>query len=469
MPDSNRPGSGPQQPQSPFDLWRTTPSPGRPRFPLLWIILLLPLLGLFGSGFWLRPWDAARKQVERGAEAAMNPVMDAVQTPREPHVEAAERIIRENPNLFSAPPLGLVPAEVARREPPAAILDPETTRKVAQAELKRRQLDAKAGQRSVLAGGVKAREALARWKSGLDRWDSLSAKLLDGEEGRPVAGGDEFVRQFRTISQAERPSRVDYEQAREGLEQILGPIEQAVHDPNDLLQPGSEVVQSIDACATQATEAAARWKESLQEMSALAALARRRGLTAKITLRQAIDDLETGMAAERLKAKNAKLAEAEKQAAETDAAIEAEKITAPAESRKAQAQDARKKKLDQAERLRKRQLAHGDDVRRYLGSLMEKGFTQPEPWGNSATPKKVGEEGPVSLAALRASGCLEAGLAGQASLTNFMVHPRMDRTRWGMFSEHQLWKPDQQRFIIRAQQLLIEYGEAMVDEGLLAK
>jgi hypothetical protein len=100
---------------------------------------------------------------------------------------------------------------------------------------------------------------------------------------------------------------------------------------------------------------------------------------------------------------------------------------------------------------------------------MAKGFTQPFPSGNLAFPRKADEEGPVSLAALRNSGCLEPGIPGQARLVCFMVHPDMDRPRWGMFAEHELWKPDQQRFIGQAQKLLIDFGEAMVDEGLLAR
>jgi hypothetical protein len=100
---------------------------------------------------------------------------------------------------------------------------------------------------------------------------------------------------------------------------------------------------------------------------------------------------------------------------------------------------------------------------------MQKGFTQPEAWGKWATPKKVATEGPVSLSALRSAGCLNPDLDGQFGLACFMINSTQDRPRWGMQTDASLWSPDQQRFVIRAQQLLNEYGEAMVDEGLLAK
>ena len=136
---------------------------------------------------------------------------------------------------------------------------------------------------------------------------------------------------------------------------------------------------------------------------------------------------------------------------------------------KARAEEEQKRRVAEAEHLKKRQFARGDEIRRYLGSMMEKGFTQPVPFGKWASVGKAAEEGPVSLSALRRCGCLDKGIDGQASLVAFMTHYQMDRTRWGM-SDHSLqWNADQQRFISRAQQLLNEYGQAMVDEGLLAK
>jgi hypothetical protein len=460
-------GPGGQPPQAPFDLWRT--APGGSRFPFLWVILIVALGGLFTSGFWLRPSGEAQKPAQAKPDDPLERFAAALPPPlTDPRTERLEEAVRNSSNFFTVPGRENSPAPGAPRPPIAPTLDPATVKRAADAERRRRELEAKAAQRSILEVAVKAKEAQTRWQAELDRWDTLYAKLLDGDDGRPIAGGVEYVRQFRSALQAERPSRNEFNESRIGLERIVGPIELAAQDPDDLLQPGPETIRAIESQASRATQAAKIWQEGVQEMNALAILARRRGLSGKTTLRQAIEDLESEMAEDRLKEKNARLAEAEKKAVATDAAIAAAKVTGAAEIRKTQAEDAQKKKLDEVERGRKRQFARGDEVRRYLGALMEQGFTQPEPWGSIATPKKVGDEGPVSLAALRTSGCLAPGIAGQARLASFMVHPSMDRTRWGMFPEKELWKPDQQRFIIRAQQLLIEYGEAMVDEKLLA-
>jgi hypothetical protein len=123
------------------------------------------------------------------------------------------------------------------------------------------------------------------------------------------------------------------------VEQAVVPIEAAAASPDDLLQPSQELVRSFATQADRATQAATAWKEAIQEMNALALLARRRGLSGKTTLRQAIEDFETEMAAERLRLKDARLAEAEKKAAESDAAIAAAKVAAPAERRLARAQE----------------------------------------------------------------------------------------------------------------------------------
>jgi hypothetical protein len=285
-------------------------------------------VAVFASGLWFRTPAPPLKPA--GPEAkpddlvkTLMPVFPSGPTPEE------EKLIN---NLFGG-------AGAAPHTGRPQATDPETAAKAAAAEKRRRQLEAKSAQRLALAAGARAREALDRWKSELDRWDALSAKLLDGDEGRPVAGGPEYVRQFRTVFQAERPSRGEYEQLRQSVEQAVVPIEAAAASQDDLLQPSQELVRSFATQAARATQAATAWREAIQEMNALALLARRRGLSGKTKLRQAIEDFETEMAVERLRLKDARLAEAEKKAAESDAAIAAAKVAAPAEQRLARAQE----------------------------------------------------------------------------------------------------------------------------------
>jgi hypothetical protein len=67
--------------------------------------------------------------------------------------------VRNSSNFFTVPGRENSPAPGAPRPPIAPALDPATAKRAADAERRRRELEAKAAQRSILEVAVRAKEA----------------------------------------------------------------------------------------------------------------------------------------------------------------------------------------------------------------------------------------------------------------------------------------------------------------------
>ena len=77
---------------------------------------------------------------------------------------------------------------------------------------------------------------------------------------------------------------------------------------------------------------------------------------------------------------------------------------------------------------------------------------------------------PISLSKLQAIGGLEQTIKGLQELAGVACHKDDDvRTRWGCGAYAPWWSTGQQEVVQKAQDLLIELGPVLVEEGLLAK
>lgn len=114
------------------------------------------------------------------------------------------------------------------------------------------------------------------------------------------------------------------------------------------------------------------------------------------------------------------------------------------------------------------------DVKRYLQPFTAPGYLQPKSDRNAWDTERTADAKPVSLARLKRLGALEPTMEGLERLYIFGggKNPVLNNSRpLGSFPQYwaqQLSKPDVLEAIKRAQQLLRDHGQALVEEQLLS-
>jgi len=129
-----------------------------------------------------------------------------------------------------------------------------------------------------------------------------------------------------------------------------------------------------------------------------------------------------------------------------------------------------KAKAARAEALRRDM----EDVDRYLKPFTAPGYLQPKVGSNAWTTERTVEKQPVSLSRLKKSGALEDTMKGLERLFIFGggKNPALNNSRpLGAFPQYwayRLNKPDVLEAVKRAQELLRDHGQALVEEQLLS-
>jgi hypothetical protein len=129
---------------------------------------------------------------------------------------------------------------------------------------------------------------------------------------------------------------------------------------------------------------------------------------------------------------------------------------------------AERAKLERERLLKK---AKTNEVRQALAPFLTPGYHQPFRYaaGAMGMGRAVKKE-PISLSKLQAVGALEQTIKGLQELADVACHKDDDlRPRWGCGAYAPWWSAGQQEMIQKAQDLLIELGPVMVEEGLLAR
>jgi len=121
-----------------------------------------------------------------------------------------------------------------------------------------------------------------------------------------------------------------------------------------------------------------------------------------------------------------------------------------------------------ADRILQLKKLESREVKGLLQPFLAHSYWQP---GNVSRGSQV-KKGPISLKALKASGALEPTNDGLSTLLEIAARPHAqdDRPRWG-FGKHKAFRdltPDDLDKLTEAQGYLIELGEVMVSEGMLA-
>jgi hypothetical protein len=449
--------------------------PGRPRRPsdrptplrtamgcltTLVLVSILPL-GIFYVYFLsdARPGGPMERGVAPLAGAARNAPVAADARPAD--VPAAG----VPPAAGVAPPVAAAGPDEERDIERAAAASGATATSVLQQQL----VDGKARQRRAIATYVEVKRALDEWADELAAWQNTGPPLLTSDAGKRIAADATLTRRFRAVFDQERPTSEQLAVARAAASDLISPIQEALSNPDDASLPNEVIVKALREIQGQVRKARDELRTATEQVRAMLAQAGP-GAGPKT--------LEEVITAQALKDAEARttlnLAEVKKGEEDGTRQIAEEKAKAALAAKKREAESIRAEDEKQAQAARMallRQKARSPDVRRYLGPFLASGFSQPKTGGSHGVIfDRFGDEGPMSLSRIRNAGGLDKGERGLMTLHRIASSQYNDRTvKWnfGLFLSE--FSPDSMRFIKTAQDLLIELGDALVEEGMLAK
>lgn len=308
-------------------------------------------------------------------------------------------------------------------------------------------------------------------------------ELEQSEEGRRLAANEELVNQFAALTTAARPDPDQLRLWQNELDRLVNSCTEAIQNETLLLDPAEKTQESATVVAKAVSDALTTVRNDLAAVNAIA-----RGATgnqpAPMTLAEAVATRDQRYQAQRaaeFAKKQAKIQQetdaqnlaldlkeeqrrlddelAQKQIENERKAMEAQAKTA---REQAVLRDAKEKIA--AERAYQEKLKKFDkalpEIKSLLSPMISQGSMQIG--GAGWTP---GEKGPVSLAALQKNRILDLGDNGVYYVSGLFCGPscRNDRPRGGFPESF----TSNETKIRRAQELLVEFGDVMVEKGLL--
>ena len=338
---------------------------------------------------------------------------------------------------------------------------------------------AKAQQREFLNLSEKLTGLLDRWQSSREKWDQEFASLATKETGTPLAATHDSVKSFRAVYLQERPTQERLDQIRQLTEQLSHDVTDAWEDPQSAYLPNAAVSAQLQSLTEEAKAAFASYRSAIAQVEALLRQAQQQGLTGDKSLREAIaaqEQAEQLGAVEKVRerfdkaqlAADEQIAAAKEEAIRVAGEVEARKImAAAAASRNRQLEEEELHKQEEAKAVRLNKMQRDmADIQKHLRPFISKGYAQP---GN-ADNNQTGESIPVSLSKLTAFGVLKDGREGMEKLMRCAT-VNNDRDR-GAFPQYlggdRGWQQTNKEFLKRAQQLLNDYGDLLVEQGLLS-
>lgn len=317
----------------------------------------------------------------------------------------------------------------------------------------------------------------------LERLTRQMAELRQSEGGRRLATDPALVEQFVTLEQQPQPTPDVLKRSRTDVEKLLKVCDRALQDQELLVEPNESLSRQADTACREASEALQKVRADL---TGLAALVRRadKQQPAPGTLAETIvafeQDREDQRLAELTKKRQAIRDAAEEQKQEIELAaekklreeeLEQARITNARKVAEAKAKTERDEaaRRDEQEKLAAEK-AHAEKLRKFdkalpeirslLSPMISKGRMQIGRQGWAP-----GEEGPVSLDALKSNKVLDLNETGLYAIVILFGGPSCpnDRPRGGLPNSPPLTEPKYRR----VQELLIEFGDILVEKKML--
>jgi len=284
----------------------------------------------------------------------------------------------------------------------------------------------------------------------IDQWNAEIEPLRNNFEGQVIAGDEELAGQIHYLFVKER-LRAD--KLKEMLSRVSTLAEQVreSHQWNRDERPEQHVMEEIEALHASVSEAQAAWTRAVEQASAIRREASRRNPVPSNELLQVY--LERASDQEALADLNVDQQddkEAERKRKEREAAKAAKDAEIQAKM----------------EELIKE--ATAPEVLATLAPFVTPQFSQPTLEGMAVRKRTTTEKRPVSLSWLLEVGALDDSDEGRKVLARIGADRDLPEPRWSFPTEPGNWSETNIEFLNRAQQMLRDYGEILVDKGKLA-
>jgi|GEM_PF-6246103 len=317
----------------------------------------------------------------------------------------------------------------------------------------------------------------------LNERDKRLQELESSEEGHRIAAEETLLEQFAAVVNRPHPDSRQITGWRQDADEITEVCEAALNSPSLLAEPSQRAVEQAETMQQAIAQALL---ETRNDLTAIAALVRSsaRNTPAAVNLEEAMASREEERQGRRLaeltrdremirtQAEDQKKAEdltAERKL--SDEKLEQQRVANEMKITEERAKTKREQELLKeaqdklaAERAYQEKLKNFEkalpEIRSLLSPMISRGRMQIGEGGWVA-----GEEGPVSLDALKRSHILDLGEKGVYYVSGAFCGPscRNDRPRGG-FPESFTY---QEAKIRRAQELLVEFGDILVEKKML--
>lgn len=325
-------------------------------------------------------------------------------------------------------------------------------------------------------------------------FDATVQPLLANDDGKKVAGDPVQLGRFRAVYEKDRPGKDAAERMRRAAGELVAPVRASQVNAKDASAPSDQVAGELDRLATQLAGLKRVWEQDRRTVEAVVADAKRgRQPAATQSLDQAVradaeaEALALATATEKERAKvraemkekqvreagelERKVEEAKLDKLRSTRLAEAGRIQTDADITKEKGKDAvaaEKAKLERERQLKKIQTP---EVKQTLAPLLTPGYHQPFRYKAGALGiERTAKKQPVSFSRLQEVGALEQTIHGLGELADITGSKADDvRPRLVLPAYTDWWSTAQQEKIQKVQDLLIELGPVLVEEGLLSK
>lgn len=338
------------------------------------------------------------------------------------------------------------------------------------------------------AAAEEASQVVAGVEGAVGTWRRTTSELLTTDKGKSVAASPEALARFRSLLALERPDPAVAEALAKRLEPIKAFLEKAQAADDGSYAPSEDLIARVQAVNTEARKAAEIYEDHNRKLGAILADAPATSEAQTPTLKSALEDLERRFAAEeaaaileateqarkeravKLAAEKAKTEEqitaAQLKAAEAERAVTLRELAdreAAAKAMAAEQERLRERARQKAELERKFQAAL-PEIRQLLRPFITDGWTQP---GKGEGYTRTVNKGPVSYGLLKGAGHLEKNVRAVGKFRYAASANGWNDRDLGSFPSYGTYEKGAEA-ALRAQDLLNEFGELMVEKKMLA-
>ena len=351
--------------------------------------------------------------------------------------------------------------------------------------IRQRQIASVRLQRSeIISLEEEVEKALDVTDSRVQTFKTLMASLLTGEPAKKVAANQALVKRYLAVSEQPLPPTESGAKAKQLLAEAVEPLKAAQTNSADATAVPEDLRQRLEKQLKAARDSALAYEKLTEELQAIIADAP--GEAGKKTLEEAAHEVKLEEARQRAALVAARREEVRKKGDEAIAEEQAkqEAVAKTAELKRLKELGEVKKKTDEERRVTEKKEAELNQrvafvrsaegrrqIDTYLQPFTAPGYTQAIAVLGGRTDRST-KKGPMSFSRLQTAGLLNDDVKSLFFLACVANSGVNDRPHWQLDSpmvSPATLSPTTIEFLKNAQSLLRDYGDAMVEEGLLSK